>query len=238
MLYVKEIHARRVEMCLNCKILLFPSGGAEEWMHLFLRLDRWKLIVDGDGQSSDVGLVIFLHAHACLKNGIEINKEEKGKKKRISFIIMRHESSHVAPKLFPINYLVTTGAVHHWSRRLMWKMRAVCRRPAWQLKSTIPDLCRTARSIAPLSREYLEIKRKSCTTRWHENHITFSPARTSPARSILSIVTFSLSVSRCNFSTTLAYGESIPVMRRMSTLQFFNGKSLRLSLMGKQKISF
>lgn len=53
-------------------------------------------------------------------------------------------------------------------------------------------------------------------------------ARTSPARSIFSIVTFSLLVSLCNFSTTLAYGESIPVMRRMSTLQFFNGKSLRL----------
>lgn len=60
-------------------------------------------------------------------------------------------------------------------------------------------------------------------------------ARTSPARSIFSIVTFSLSVSLCNFSTTLAYGESIPVISRMSTLQFFNGKSLRLRWGRKSK---
>jgi hypothetical protein len=53
-------------------------------------------------------------------------------------------------------------------------------------------------------------------------------ASTSPARSIFIIETLSLSVSLCNFSTTLAYGDSIPVISNTSTLQFFNGKSLRL----------
>lgn len=53
-------------------------------------------------------------------------------------------------------------------------------------------------------------------------------ASTSPARSIFSMVTLSLSKSRNNFSTTVAYGLSIPVMSRMSTLQCFSDRSFRL----------
>ncbi|KAJ8873491.1 hypothetical protein PR048_024309 [Dryococelus australis] len=52
--------------------------------------------------------------------------------------------------------------------------------------------------------------------------------RTSPALSIFNKVTFPLSKSRFNFSTMEAYGLSIPVIRRTSTLQFFSDKSLRL----------
>ena len=63
-------------------------------------------------------------------------------------------------------------------------------------------------------------------------HPQFRPltvsARTSPARSIFSIVTLSLSRSRNNFSTTVAYGLSMPVISRMSTLQCFRDRSFRL----------
>lgn len=54
--------------------------------------------------------------------------------------------------------------------------------------------------------------------------------KTSPARSTLSSVTRSLSMSCCSFSTTDAYGLNIPVMSRMSTLHSLNDKSLRLPI--------
>lgn len=52
--------------------------------------------------------------------------------------------------------------------------------------------------------------------------------KTSPARSTFKIVTRSLFTSRCSFSTTVEYGLSMPVISKISILQSFNDKSLRL----------
>jgi hypothetical protein len=61
--------------------LLIPSGGAERRMYLFLRLNRRQLIIDGDGESSDIGLIVLLHAHTCFKNGSDKKKRRQRRKK-------------------------------------------------------------------------------------------------------------------------------------------------------------
>lgn len=63
-------------------------------MYLFLRGDWRQLVIDGDGKSSNVGFVVLLHTHACLKTVRESEKEGKrgGEKKDTTFITMLHAS--------------------------------------------------------------------------------------------------------------------------------------------------
>jgi hypothetical protein len=46
-------------------------------MYLFLCWNWRQLIVDGDRESSDVGLVVFLHAHTCLRDESDETKKQK-----------------------------------------------------------------------------------------------------------------------------------------------------------------
>jgi hypothetical protein len=81
-------------------------------MDLLLGLDGWQLVVDCDRQSSDVGLVVLFHAHACLETGEKISKKrkwetEKGQRERrrrkTSFIIMLRATLSIRFVEFSIN---------------------------------------------------------------------------------------------------------------------------------------
>lgn len=164
-LNVKEMHSRVcVEMCLNRKLLLAPSGGVKGWTNLFLRLNWGQLIVDRDGKSSNVGLVVLLHAHSCLKSGKWIRRRERAEKggepeggeKEKGKLIHHHAPSRVASshtKLFHQIYLSTIDAAHRWSLRSRLKMRVDDPHPAWRQRSIFPDPCRTTKSTAPPLRE-------------------------------------------------------------------------------------
>lgn len=218
-------------------------------MYLFLRGDWRQLVIDGDGKSSNVGFVVLLHTHACLKTVRESEKEGKrgGEKKDTTFITMLHASF-----VWRVHSYRTFEALAYRAR-LSTRVEFEHRSKALNTNVHSHNLPRDNRRGSPLEPP-LDVENarwrstpgittdvnKPCPLQNKSSDCATFPgasASTSPALSIFIIVTFSLSVSRCNFSTTLAYGESIPVINKMSTLQFFNGKSLRLKRRKLQNFS-
>lgn len=94
----------------------------------------------------------------------------------------------------------------------------------WQNSS---KLCDTFAGCKIYKNSYFYCRK---TIRFHMYMNLTASVKTSPALSTFKMVTLSLSWSRYNFSTTLAYGERAPVTRRVSSWQPFNDKSLRLKI--------